>query len=213
MAWLYQDPLSQNYKVCFRFRGRSYKKSLKTTDHEDAEIILGGVKRTLFRLEQNLLELPPGADVLTFVLSDGKQAEKPSQQQVVTLQDLIDRYTSACSVGAMEENSLETTKMHLRHFVATFGKGFAIGGLRLADLQRHVERRAKKRGIRQRLLSPTTIRKEVATLRAAWNWGAQAGLLTGPFPHRGLKYPKTTEKHKSPGTDVRRWTRGAFARQ
>jgi integrase len=194
MAWLYQDPLSRNFKVCFRFRGRSYKKSLKTTNRQDAEIILGGVKRTLLRLEQNLLELPPDADVLTFVLSDGKQAEKPSRPQVVTLQDLIDGYTAACSVGAMEENSLDTTKMHLRHFVATLGKGFAVGSLKLADLQRHVERRAKKRGIRKRLLSPTTIRKEVATLRAAWNWGVQAGLLSGPFPHRGLKYPKSTEK-------------------
>jgi hypothetical protein len=195
MAWLYQDPLSLNYKVCFRFRGRSYKKSLTTTDRDDAEIILGGVKRTLLRLEQNLLELPAHADILTFVLSDGKQAEKPPPQpQVLTLQDLIDSYTSACSVGAMEENSLETTKMHLRHFVETFGKGFAVGGLKLADLQRHVERRAKKQGIRKRLLSPTTIRKEVATFRAAWNWGVQAGQLSGPFPHRGLKYPKTSEK-------------------
>ena len=40
MAWLYQDPLSENFKVCFRFRGRSYKKSLKTTARRDAEIIL-----------------------------------------------------------------------------------------------------------------------------------------------------------------------------
>ena len=194
MAWLYQDPLSQNCKVCFRFGGRSYKKSLKTTSRDDAEIILGGVRRTLLRLEQNLRELPPHADILAFVLSDGKHAEKPSRPQTVTLQDLIDRYTSVCSVGAMEENSLETTKMHLRHFVATFGKGFAVGGLKLADLQRHVERRAKKHGIRKRLLSPTTIRKEVASLRAAWNWGVQAGLVTGPFPHRGLMFPKTSEK-------------------
>ncbi|HEY7425275.1 MAG TPA: hypothetical protein VH682_13670 [Gemmataceae bacterium] len=194
MAWLYQDPRSRNFKVCFRFRGRSYKKSLKTTNRQDAEIILGGVMRTLLRLEQNLLELPPDADILTFVLSDGKQAEKPSLPQVISLQDLIDGHTAACSVGAMEENSLDTTKMHLRHFVATFGKGFAVGSLKLADLQRHVEWRAKKRGIRKRLLSPTTIRKEVATMRAAWNWGVQAGLLSGPFPHCGLKYPKSTAK-------------------
>jgi hypothetical protein len=145
MAWLYQDPLSHNYKVCFRYRGRTYKRSLKTTNHRDAAIILGGVKRTLLRLEQNLLELPPGADILTFILSDGKQAEKPSAQpQAVTLQDLMDRYTSASSVGTMEENSLATIKMHLRHFVATLGKNFAVGRLKLDDLQRHVERRASK---------------------------------------------------------------------
>jgi hypothetical protein len=59
VAWLYQDPSSKNYKVCFRFRGRSYKKSLKTAKAGDAEVILGGIKRTLLRLEQNLLDLPP----------------------------------------------------------------------------------------------------------------------------------------------------------
>jgi integrase len=194
MAWLFQDPLSQNFKVCFRFRGRAYKKSLKTKDRGEAEIILGGVERTLYRIEQNLLELPQGADVVTFVLSDGKQTAKPSEPKVLTLQSLIDQYTAAISVGAMEENSLDTVGMHLRHFVATLGEDFALGGLALADLQRHVTRRAKKKGHRGRPLSPTTMRKEIATFRAAWNWGVQAGLLTVPFPHRGLMYPKATEK-------------------
>ena len=34
----------------------------------------------------------------------------------------------------------------------------------------------------------------MASLRAAWNWGVQAGLVAGPFPNRGLKYPKSGEK-------------------
>jgi len=54
MAWLYQDPRSKNFKICFRFRGRAYKKSIKTSDRLEAEAILGGVKRTLFRLDQHL---------------------------------------------------------------------------------------------------------------------------------------------------------------
>lgn len=194
MAWLYRDPHSMNYKVCFRHNGRSYKKSLRTKKNSDAEAILGGVKRTLLRLEQNLLDLPPGADILTFVLSDGRQAEKPSDIQTATLQEVIDRYVAACSVGAMERNSLDTVKMHLRHVTRTLGKSFAIGTLKLTDLQRHVERRVKQRGIHKRLLSPATVRKEIATLRAAWNWAAQSGFVAGPFPNRGLKFPKVAEK-------------------
>ena len=82
MAWLYQDPLSENFKVCFRFRGRPYKKSLKTKDRDDAEIILGGVERTLLRLEQNLLELPPGAEVLTFVLDVTSERHAEEQARI-----------------------------------------------------------------------------------------------------------------------------------
>jgi integrase len=66
-------------------------------------------------------------------------------------------------------------------------------GLTLPDLQRHVDARARKR-YRGRPLSPVTLRKEMATFRACWNWGALAGKLTGPFPSRGLKYPKGEEK-------------------
>lgn len=36
MAWLYQDPLSKYLKLCFRFGGREYKKSLKTQDPAEA---------------------------------------------------------------------------------------------------------------------------------------------------------------------------------
>jgi len=34
----------------------------------------------------------------------------------------------------------------------------------------------------------------MASFRACWNWGLQAGRLKDHFPGRGLKYPKTDEK-------------------
>jgi integrase len=83
--------------------------------------------------------------------------------------------------------------MHLGHALKTFGAGFAFQGLTQERLQEHVNRRAKKK-YRGRPLSPVTLKKEMAPLRAAWNWGVQAGKLKGPFPNRGLKYPKEAEK-------------------
>lgn len=83
--------------------------------------------------------------------------------------------------------------MHLGHAARTVGADFAIRRLTLDDLQRHVERRAQKK-YRGRPLSPVTLRKEVASLRACCNWGVQAGKLQGPCPNRGLKYPKAEEK-------------------
>src|SRR5262249_34165561 len=66
--------------------------------------------------------------------------------------------------------------------------------LTLGKLQEHVDRRAKQKGIRKRSLSPTTMRKEMASLRAVWNWAVQMDLVTGLFPSRGLRYPKADEK-------------------
>src|SRR5262249_43447034 len=98
------------------------------------------------------------------------------------------------SIGAVEQSSLKTMQMHLRHFIKTLGARFQVGGLTLNDLQGHVNARAKKKGIRGRKLSAMTLRKEIASLRAAWNWGGLAGLVGGHFPNRGLKFQKLDEK-------------------
>ena len=55
-------------------------------------------------------------------------------------------------------------------------------------MQEYVNHRAKAK------ISPMTIRMEIATLRAAWNWGEPMELTEGKFPNRGLRYPKADEK-------------------
>ena len=112
----------------------------------------------------------------------------------ITLGELKEKFIEAHSAGAMEKNSLETVAMHLRHLIKTLGINFSVQTLNLARLQEHVNLRAKKKGIRNRPLSPATIRKEIASFRAAWNWAVQMGLVTGNFPNRGLKFPKAEEK-------------------
>lgn len=94
----------------------------------------------------------------------------------------------------MEANSLETVEMHLRHFRRTLGDGFAVARIKQDDLQGHLNQRSKQKGIRKRRLSAVTLRKEMGSLRAVWNWAVRAGLLVGQFPNRGLVYPKTDEK-------------------
>jgi hypothetical protein len=101
MPWLELDPGSGHYKIGFRFAGRKFKKSLKTSDRRHAEAIAGGAEKTLLRLEQGLLDLPLGADLVSFVLSDGKRAEKLKAPEALDLQELADQYRAACSVGAM----------------------------------------------------------------------------------------------------------------
>jgi integrase len=191
------------FRVVFRHGGRRYSQTLRTADEGIARGLLGGIQKTLMLLNQKMLKLPDGVDVLAFVVGNGqvapastKSAEEPNVAPLadITLKELKDRYLQAHSAGAMEANSLDTVALHLRHFVRTFGVNFALRALTLGKLQEHVNRRAKRKGIRNRPLSPITIRKEVASLRAAWNWAVQMGYVNGNFPNRGLKYPKTEEK-------------------
>jgi integrase len=193
----------RRFRVIFRHAGRRYTHTLRTTDEGIAAGLKGGIEKTLMLLDQKVLKVPEGMEVLSFIVGNG-QVDRPSARPAedtvgtppkeVTLGELKDRYLQTHAAGAMETNSLATVDMHLRHFLKTFGVNFPVHALTLAKLQEHVNHRAKRKGVRNRPLSPTTIRKEVASFRAAWNWAAQMGYVTGPFPSRGLKYPKAEEK-------------------
>jgi integrase len=138
--------------------------------------------------------VPEGADIVAFVKAGGKitEEQKPAPPPL-TLGQLKEQYLATHGQGAMEANSLATVRMHLNHVTTTLGERFAVRGLTLTDLQRHVDERRKKK-YRGRPLSPVTIRMEITSFRACWNWAALARLVTGPFPSRGLVYPKTDEK-------------------
>jgi integrase len=201
MAFLEQR--GNRFRVIFRHAGRRYTHALKTSELSVAQGLMGGIERTLMLLNQRILSVPDGVDLLTFVVSNGQVKrlatesveEAPARaKRDLALRELKDRFVEAHGVGAMEMNSLDTVAMHLRHLIRTFGVNFSVQTLTLAKLQEHVNRRAKKKGIHNRPLSPATIRKEIASLRAAWNWAVQMGLISGSFPNRGLKFPKSDEK-------------------
>ncbi|MGO9109746.1 MAG: tyrosine-type recombinase/integrase [Thermoguttaceae bacterium] len=84
-------------------------------------------------------------------------------------------------------------RRHFRHLCRLLGEGFPIRKLSLADLQGYVDKRAKARG-RRGPLTPATIKKEIVTLRTAWNWGVRMKIVSGRYPYDGLIYPKFDEK-------------------
>ena len=198
----YFEKRGENYRIVFHLDGKRYRHALKTSDESVARSVVGGVERTIMLIEQRALQIPEGADLMTFILSGG-QAAKPvavepatesTKAKPITLEQLRDKYVETMSIGAIEKNSLDTVRMHVRHVIKTLGGKFELEGMTLNHLQEHVNRRAKAKGLRGRRLSPCTIRKEIASFRAAWNWGVQSGLVTGSFPNKGLKFPKLDEK-------------------
>ncbi len=185
------------WNCVFRYQGKRQWMNLGEVEKSEAEAVSAKVDYILLRLKQHLLEIPAGCDIITFIQYDGKppSAEKlqQAQQQSLTLADLRDRYFNVHGNGTLEENTVAGMQQHFKHWIATLGAGHLISSLTLADLQGHVDRRAKMKGMRG-LISPTTIRKEIVTLRTCWNWAVQFGLLTGRFPNKGLRYAKMDEK-------------------
>jgi integrase len=186
----------ESYYCQFMYHGKRHTFTVGVVKQDEAENKARQVDYLLMRLKQRLIVLPDGVDIVTFVEHDGKPPSVdgiPITRQSITLGYARDRYLQTLSVGAIEDNSLSTIRMHLRHFVATLGERCILEELTQPDLQRHIIARARKK-YRGKPLSPVTLKKEVASLRAMWNWAIHAGLIHGHFPSRGLVYPKYDEK-------------------
>lgn len=184
----------QAYYCQFCYLGKRHTVTIGDVSDEEAEAFAGSVDLVLLRLKQKLLTIPPGVDITDFVKHGGKVPESiVAAPDRITYAGFKKRYLDTYRNGGMEANSLATVEMHLGHFEKTLGGKFEIQELSLADLQRHVNRRRVKI-YRGKKLSPVTLKKEMASFRAAWNWAAHMGLVKGLFPSRGLIYPKADEK-------------------
>ena len=191
MAFL--EKRNERYRLAFRFGGKIHRHNLGTATQVEAEGCLARVEENLRLLERGRLEVPDGADLALFLISDGKVATRPQPVAALTLEDL--RTGFVASQGAsLEANTLQTIAIHFRHLVATLGASFDVRKLTLTHLERHISRRSKMPGRKGRPLNAVTIRKEVQTLSAAWTWAGRRKLVDRPFPSVGLVYPKTTEK-------------------
>jgi len=199
------------FRVIFRFNGKRYAQTLNTTNPRDANSLKGGIEKTIMLLQQHVLKVPDAVDPLTFIMAGGelpapvpeprpaekspesKSAKKPKADEIQSLKQLCDRYAQTLALS-VEENSLATVKMHLRHVTRFFGVDFEPNDIAPGRLQEYVEHRARRKGIRKRPLSAYTIRKELTTFRAAWNWAKQMLLIATAFPDSPLKFPKMREK-------------------
>src|SRR5262245_44554764 len=123
---------NKTYRVVFMYAGKKYAYSLDTGDRDMAEALRGGVEKTLMLLAQGLLNLPSGADLIAFVKAGGKVEEPPAPPpERLSLKKLTDSYLQSHANGAMEENSLATTRLHLGHFLNTLGQRFDVQDLAL----------------------------------------------------------------------------------
>jgi integrase len=182
-----------SYRILFRYQGKLHSLTLGKVEQQEAEHKAKQADYLLMRLKQGLLALPEGTDIIAFIENDGKplapERSLPSApRESVSFGHLKDQFLATHGNGSLEANSVYTCKIHLSHFCRFLGDGSTVDGLSLAELQAYVNHRAES------VVSPVTIRKEIATVRAAWNWAEPMGLTSGKFPGRGLRYPKIDEK-------------------
>lgn len=176
----------------FLYKRQRHTFAVGKVEEVEAKAVAAKTEYLLMRLKQRLLDLPVGCDIVTFIQHDGKPPahvpEAPAKQHTVA--DIRTAFLAAFGNGAVEANTLYTARIHLNHAAATLGERFPMNALTHADLQRHVNRRTAAKGG----VAAVTVKKEIDTLRSAWNWAARNGLAASDFPGGGLVYPKVDER-------------------
>src|SRR5262249_43980256 len=152
-----------SYYCRFYYLGRRFTVTIGDVTKDEAEDFAGSVGQLLRRIKQKLIRVPPGVAITDFVLAGGQVTpveEAAAPPEPASFADFKKKYLETHNIGSMEDNSLRTVRTHLAHFERTFGERFPLQQLTLADLQRHVSERAKKK-YRGKPLSPVTLKKEM----------------------------------------------------
>lgn len=171
------------YLVNFRYNGVQTKRRYRLATDREAASLCVTIEKTIEDIALGRYEVPAGVDPVQFLASGGRLKGNGSPgfrfENLVQLTDGIPVHR--------EKSTLSTQRIHLRHLIDFFG-ATELCHINQARVQSYVDRRAKQ-------VSPTTIRKEVATLRAAWGWSARAGHAPpASWNARDLSYPKLLEK-------------------
>lgn len=162
------------YLARFRYQGREYKKSLKTSDRKAADGAMHRVEDALHRLTINTLTVPDGVDPGDFIVSGGTLAAnaQPVPPRVVpTLDVAIQEFQD--NLGHLAESNRYTIGVHLRNLKKKLAGRVnePVDRIEYRDLEDFVQARLKER-------SHTTVSKERETVAKFFEWTMARGYLT-----------------------------------
>jgi len=161
------------YLARFRFQGKEYKKSLKTSDSVQAAAAFRRVEDTLHWLGIHHLVVPEGVDPGDFIVSGGTLAALVAPEpksELPSLVSLIEEYKD--NLAHMAESHRGTIAVHLRTFQKKLKDKIdsPIDAVEQRELERFLQLRLKER-------SHTTVCKERGTLVKLFDWIVAQGHL------------------------------------
>jgi hypothetical protein len=122
-----------SYRIVFRHAGQKFTRSLKTSDAKQAGAMLARLEDNLRRVELGSLSVPPGCDVCTFLLSDGRLDQRPRPKHLIrTLGKLLDEYQARLPESSVEPTTLHCLKIHIGHFKRVLKASCPLDSLSLA---------------------------------------------------------------------------------
>jgi integrase len=156
----------------FRYAGKEFKKSLKTSDPKDAEAALLEIRRTIHRLTIGILQLPAGVDAGEFIVSGGTRASIAvvSATPPLSFAAAVAEYLG--NLAQVAPSHRYTIGVHLRNLqkgLGPVGNG-PVDRVGRVDLERHLQTRLRDR-------ARVTVAKERESIKAFFGWLVGQDLL------------------------------------
>ena len=183
-----RKPAKGMYTACFRFDGRHYQRSLKTSNPANAQAALGRIGDTLHLLATGRLAIPPGVDPGDFIVTSGAERQPRWSTKLPTLEQFLQEYRANHPAGTKAASTLLTEKIHINHFVR-LNKGLqrrSIDLINFGHFQHYVGMRIQEGA------SPVTINKEIATWRYVLAHARKLGYISA-LPTDDLVLPKSAQ--------------------
>ena len=177
----------------FRYSGERHTIKLGPVSEKEALSKGEEIDLKLLRLAQGLLTVPEGTDLREFMFQDGMAPKVATVAKSITLKALERDYLEAM-VASLETSTINGIKTHFKHLTRILGATQLVPSISLGTLQTYVNERSRDKTRSKTNISPATIKKEIISLRTAWNWCISMGWLKSRFPTKGLKYPKGDQK-------------------
>src|SRR5687767_6443475 len=106
-----------SFRVIFRFNGKQHSFWLGEVGEKEATTLASRVDYWLMRFKQNLFQLPPSCDIVTFLKHDGNPPQYvATPNRNLTLAKLRDAYL-ASQERKLEQTTLEGIALHFKHLL------------------------------------------------------------------------------------------------
>ena len=208
-----------SWRVIFRYNGNKRHFTIGEVSASDASTFKASTEELLRLLTRNLVSIPMGCSVEDFMFYRGNPPARKAAHEL-TLAELREAYFTS-QEKKLEHNTIEGIRLHFNHLERILGKAI-VPLMNRANLQGYVNRRSEewinpnvfrearkskeyKRKFKnprpqiveidkpKRHPSPATIKKEIISLRTAWNWARRQLGLVPEFPGSKLDYAKIEE--------------------
>jgi site-specific recombinase XerD len=187
MASLQRNQKSGIFYVNWWYGGQQFSKSARTRDPATANAIKADVEKIIWALGHGYRTIPDGVDPGLYIFSGGEKTSKvvPGPPEAITLGARFDRYVASME-GIREPSTLKTERYHIARLSAPtlLGSSREVESITFADIQGYVNRRSKEKH-HGTPIQPTTIKKELDTLRLIWRWARRLEHVRSDVPWRG----------------------------